>query len=153
MFYPSLEHGQRFLPPDSGGNVSAHATHLVGSALSDPYYASQQRFPTRPQLGVWVVWVSFTPFMISETFKMELIFYGHILGNSSSRVQIILLRVERSNWRVWSMLPLETLKLCRAKCDRFPLHCMVLHNVNFHEETICFSWDTWYVSHKYLYNE
>lgn len=22
-----------------GGNVSAHATHLVGSALSDPYYA------------------------------------------------------------------------------------------------------------------
>jgi citrate synthase len=22
-----------------GGNVSAHASHLVGSALSDPYYA------------------------------------------------------------------------------------------------------------------
>lgn len=22
-----------------GGNVSAHATHLVGSALSDPYYS------------------------------------------------------------------------------------------------------------------
>lgn len=22
-----------------GGNVSAHATHLVGSALSDPYFA------------------------------------------------------------------------------------------------------------------
>ena len=25
--------------PLQGGNVSAHATHLVGSALSDPYYS------------------------------------------------------------------------------------------------------------------
>ena len=24
---------------EEGGNVSAHTTHLVGSALSDPYYA------------------------------------------------------------------------------------------------------------------
>lgn len=38
--FPRSVHG-RFFPSRSrpGGNVSAHATHLVGSALSDPYYA------------------------------------------------------------------------------------------------------------------